>query len=247
MKLHDAVRTFVIPDLHCPFHDPAAVELLIKIIRYKKPERIVFLGDAVDFYGLSSFDKDPQRKNSKLVDEDLEAWHQVAGAIQKAAPNAERYFVVGNHEDRLRRYVWKNAPALSKLVGLQDAMNFDDLGIKFMGKSFKMDGIMFTHGSLVRPHSSYTAKAEHDKHGCSGLSAHTHRLGKFNRRMDRGLESWHECGCLCGLDPEYAFAVNWQQGFGVFTTFKNRDSYHVNLVEILPGYKAIVGDKIYSL
>jgi len=78
------------------------------------------------------------------------------------------------------------------------------------------------------------------------MSAHTHRFGKYERRLERGIESWHECGCLCDLNPEYTDFPNWHQGFAALTTFPDRDSFHVNLVEIIPGYKAILDGKIYA-
>ena len=243
MNIKDAVRTFVIPDLHCPFHDPAAVELLIKIIRYKKPERIVFLGDAVTFDAVSSYLQNPDDDDN--INHDLNTWHDIAKKIQLASPNAERYFVSGNHEDRLRRYIWKNAPKISSLVSLENVMQFNRFGIKFCGEKVFLDNFLFTHGSLVSPYSSYTAKREHDKHGCQGFSGHTHRLGMSPRRLERGDETWYECGCLCDLDPKYAIFPNWKLGWAVFTVTEN--IAHVDLIDIKKGYKVVMGDNIYSL
>lgn len=243
MKIQRTIQTFVLPDLHCPFHDENAVELTIKIMRYKKPARVVLLGDCVDFYALSTFDKDPSR--IKGIIGEVDEFKKILRKIRKAVPDGEIYFVEGNHEARLRKYIWRNAPALHDAISLDELMGFNEFGVKNMGKQFFLGGLLYTHGDVISAYSSYTAKREYDKYGCSGLSGHSHRLGKYVRRLKRGIESWHETGCLCDLEPDYVDFPNWQHGFGIVTNFLDRDSFHVDLIEIIPGYKAIVGDNIY--
>lgn len=49
----------VIPDLHCPWEHPDALEFLKAVRRAYKPTRIVCLGDEVDFHNYSKWPKDP--------------------------------------------------------------------------------------------------------------------------------------------------------------------------------------------
>ena len=251
MSEKNEVSTYVISDIHAPFQDDKAIDLFIQVVRERQPDRIIILGDAVDFYALSRFDKDPKRK--KDIKYDRDEWHKIAKRIQQAAPYATKYFVEGNHEDRLRKYLWTSASALHDLISLDAIMRFNDFGIKNMGKEFFLDGILFTHGDRISPHASYTAKREHDRRGCSGMSGHTHRLGWYPvrrtnpRTLEDGIEAWHETGCLCSLYPEYTRYPNWHLGWVSLTTLPGRESYDPNFVKILPGYKCFVGEKIYEL
>lgn len=52
-------RILLIPDLHCPYQHPDAVRFLKAIKKKYKPDRIICLGDEVDFHALSYHESDP--------------------------------------------------------------------------------------------------------------------------------------------------------------------------------------------
>ena len=132
-------------------------------------------------------------------------------------PNAKPLFLLGNHEDRLRKYLWRH-PELWGLEALKlpSLLGFSELGIENPdgGEILLFDRLLIKHGERVRQHSAYSARAELEKefYAVSILSGHTHRGGVHYATTRNGIVEAHECFCLCRLDPEYVFNPNWQQG-----------------------------------
>lgn len=226
-------KVLFIPDIHAPFHDKKWLASLILFIKFFKPKTIFIMGDVVDFYAISKFVKDPKRA-LELQDE-LDSAHKVLADIKKVSGTAKVILIRGNHEHRLQRYLWTTAQELSGLRSLSvpELLELDELGIEYVERGrYNFHGIIIKHGNIVRKFSSYTAKAELERHGTSGVSAHTHRAGVNHYSNDSGHHAWWELGCGCRLDPEYMEGEkpNWQQGWGV-GYFKERSKrFHIDFV-----------------
>lgn len=207
-------KVFVINDVHVPFQNNTMIEGVVNLLEDEQPDEIILNGDMVDFYDLSSFDKDPSRIDN--LQNELDILSAMLHIFRSACPDAKITYVVGNHEDRLRKYLWKKAPALNSLrsLKLEEILKTDELGISLV-KKYVLNGFTFVHGEIVRQHSSYSAKAEYDKRNCSGMSAHVHRLGVYYKTTSSGTFGWWENGCGCNLDPEYVEEPNWQNGFAM--------------------------------
>lgn len=103
------------PDTHRPFHDLRFESLIYQFIKLLRPVGYINLGDFVDFWQLSSYDKDPARKDDIL--DDLASFNSHLDRVEKVLPRgAAVHLLCGNHEDRLRRYIWQNAKALAGIV-----------------------------------------------------------------------------------------------------------------------------------
>ncbi len=61
-------RVAIIPDIHCPYHDPRAVNLAASIVNDFQPDRVIFLGDFVDCTWASSF-----KNNQATIPGELES------------------------------------------------------------------------------------------------------------------------------------------------------------------------------
>ena len=248
-------RELSISDLHIPYHDPFAWQLTLNIVKVVKPTKIHILGDALDFYQFSAYDKDPERMKDGSFQEDLDQWFRMVRELQRAAPDECTYdFVPGNHEDRLRRYFMRN-PELHSLRALElsSLMRLDELGIEYQAQEIEIiPGLLFgKHGSVVRKDSAYSAKGEleRERYAVSTITGHTHRLGTHYARTRARVVKAHENGCLCLLDPEYVVNPNWQQGITA-TTHYGGELFHV---EDIPYFnsgehiKAIVWGNVVGL
>lgn len=181
-------------------------------------DRIVWNGDIVDFYEVSSFNKDPQEVDS--IEVEIDCTEQRFQEISVRQSNAIQDFNPGNHEHRWERYIRGNAPALKglKILELPSVLKLD----KYSIQCHQSEGFLLTpnflvyHGEVVRKDSGASAKGELEKFGISGISGHTHRLGTY-RKMDMlGSRQWTEAGCLCKQEVEYITGQpNWQPGFAV--------------------------------
>ncbi len=230
-----------INDLHIPYHDKKTIEVFLKFLKDVKVDKLVIAGDLLDFYELSTFDKDPMRKYN--IQDEIDQCYDILKEFKKYCP--EIHFIKGNHEDRLRRFLWKNPSLASiKVLELSKLLNMDTLGIEYHDFEYIFRKFRFTHGTIVRQESGATAKAELLKYGGSMGSGHTHRLGFYIKTDARGTVGAYEGGCMCDLNPEYIQGTpNWQQGFLVYNFDNNR--FFCQVVPILD-HKFIYGNKVYQ-
>lgn len=208
------VKSIIINDLHIPFHDKPVTNLVLDFIRQERPDQVLLNGDVVDCYTVSSFNKNP------LTQAGLKREIREAGEIMEylSCINS-KLWIGGNHEDRLRRYIWGKAPELAELDELSFAQLFhlDRYGFKWLeyGDIHQIGKLSVTHGNLARKHSGETARAHFDTFGRSVLVGHTHRLGAYYKtRLGKPYVAF-ENGCLCGLNPEYVKHPDWQHGFAI--------------------------------
>ena len=103
----------VLSDQHIPFQDPVLEDLTIDFLREHKPTTIHLLGDVLDFYSLSTFDKNPARLTT--LQDELDGSTRYFKRLRNVCPNSRIVYSEGNHENRLRRYLWSQARALSHL------------------------------------------------------------------------------------------------------------------------------------
>lgn len=202
-------------DEHHPYADPYARSLALKIIEDFKPTQMIVGSDGIDFYTISSYDKDPARAKSYNLQKEIDEWEKAQKEWRDAAPDAERHYILGNHEDRLRRYLWRH-PELFGLNALkiENLLNLDKHNIKFAGKEVRIQNLIVKHGRFIRMHSGYTAKAELEKefYSTNIMTGHTHRGGSHYVNTRNGVVQSHEGFCLCDLNPDYVESPNWQQG-----------------------------------
>jgi len=235
----------ILQDTHNPFQDQRVLREVELFLKELQPELVIYPGDMGDFYQLSKFDKNPARANS--LQKDLNSTGEMFKRHRKILPNARLIFEEGNHEDRLRRYLWQN-PALASLdaLKLKNLYKLKDADIEHIPyeEGVLMNGnFMVTHGDLIRAHSSYTAKGMSDKHGGSGIHGHSHRLGSYYKRNRFGIYGWWENGCLCNLEPDYVTNPNWQQGFSVVQFAKDR--FWVQQIQII-NRRFMYGNLVYG-
>lgn len=185
------IKIAVLNDTHIPYHNKVMVKNFIQFCEDEQPDQIILNGDMVDFYDLSSFDKNPEREGK--LQEELDILKHLLSMLRRKCPTSRIIYVEGNHEDRLRRYLWKKAKSLSSLRALkfEELLSLRQYKVEYIQDSYFVNGFEFTHGEMVRVHSSYSAKAEYEKHHSSGISGHC---------FDDKTEILTQRGWINGLD-----------------------------------------------
>lgn len=231
-KKSSVKKGIIINDEHIPFQDQKIIDLVFDFVRDFKPDIIDDLGDTIDLWQISSFDKDPARKNT--IQKDLDKYKGYLKTLRSLAPNAEIEVHLGNHGDRLRKYIWRNADALSSIVSLN--MEFL-LGVKEQKISLikgaeeyrRRGNLILTHGTVVSQDSGMTARRNLKKYGLSVITGHTHRGGSTYVTDLLGTRGAWENFCLCDpkLSKEWRMATaNWQQGFSYVYYYPDRFEIH---------------------
>jgi hypothetical protein len=208
-------------DEHRPYQDDRAVELAMQIASDFHPELRVCGSDGVDFFAISDFDADPSRKTYDSLQRELDAWKTGQRAWADATPGARKVYLPGNHEDRLRRYLW-NHPEIAGLeaLALPQLLDFAGLGIEYDNQPYEMselvlfDQVVIRHGKRVRRLSGASATAElaDERHAISVVMGHTHRGATVYTTTRSGVRLAQESFCLCQLNPGYVAHPDWQQG-----------------------------------
>lgn len=214
--------------MHCNDQDDRAIELLCKVVEYAKPDRLIFLGDILD-YGWASFYPQNQGELTGIFDKEIAAWLKVGERIRSAAPDAVAGLVPGNHDYRLQRgFLWSH-PAFQKWKKLtwESILELDRFNIRLHENPAAVflasKNFVVTHGVRVNKHSGASAISEMcEEWWNSGASGHTHRMGQIFRTVHRGIYCWTECGHLQKPRPKYApinkvAPQNWQQGFAIMS------------------------------
>jgi UDP-2,3-diacylglucosamine pyrophosphatase LpxH len=222
------------------------LKLAMNFIKEHQPGRIHLLGDIVDMYNVSRFDKDPTR--GKNLQEELDITRTWLTELRAIAPKSQIIFSEGNHEYRLKKYLMSEAKALAGLrcLSLDTLLDFDKLKIRWQAhdRPYKVGQLLFTHGTYVSKWSGYSAKRHFEKYGCCTIHGHTHRLGSFYHTVIGDTYGAWENGCLCEMNPDYMTVPNWQQGWSVAWIEKN-GSFHIEQVPVIHGQYNYHG-KVYG-
>jgi predicted phosphodiesterase len=250
-------RVMVVSDIHVPYQSDKAVALVKAYAKDYKPQHFVVNGDLVDFYGLSRFDKSPERKHS-VNDELVEARKLLKEFRGIVGPKAKMYFVEGNHEQRLQRYLSRNPeladlPELKvdKLLHLKEAdvkyVKVDgdywaeDTGHVKFGDVVVLHGDSRLNGASTSRNAGYSAMNTMKTMGSSVVMGHVHRLATVYSRSAHKDTVGMEGGCLCKIPGN----ANWQQGFSTFEVHGGKGkNFRTHLIE---GGKLYAPDRVYQV
>jgi len=233
----------VISDLQVPFHDVEAIKMAFTHINLNKCDCLLINGDLVDFYGLSSYEKDPRKRNFKA---ELEDSIQVLKWIRANFKGIIYYSLDANHEDRFEKYMLRKAPELlsTDLFKIEDLLCLYDLKIiPLRGYDhIKAGKLPILHGHTVfRSFGSVNpAKTVFDRLKTSALVAHCHKKAEYTW-TDLSNEP-HTCwttGCLMNIDSvSYnPHGNNYVHGFAIVNILDSDGNFSVE-------NKLIIGDKI---
>lgn len=88
-------KFIVLGDIHFPYQDDKALKAVYKFLEQYPVDTIILNGDILDFYDVSSFDKDPDRINS--LQGEINLAQKFFKKLRSLSPNARIVFIKGNH------------------------------------------------------------------------------------------------------------------------------------------------------
>jgi predicted phosphodiesterase len=228
----------VLGDIHFPKHDEKALIAAVKSIheKHSKIDTVILNGDITDAEEFSSWAKNPRAVDSTSS---LDCSRQGLLWLLDQFPDSDFIYKFGNHEERLERYCWKNAP---ELVGLPhitwEGLLSIDSELKpvdeFRRIKFVKDQRPILTGKLPILHGHELPKAlvssVNPARGAFLRVIDTVLVNHFHRSSSHVEYTWkHEpincwsLGCLCWLNPEYARINKWNHGWAVVDVTKSGD------------------------
>lgn len=156
-------------DIHIPFQDDRAVRAFVKYCKEKQPEVVVLNGDVLDMFMLSKFTKGEGRNPL----EEITMCQGFFESLRKALPNSDIYYVIGNHENRLEKYVLSKAPELASLIeDVFSIIKVEDFKIRGCASVTFNGNFVCKHGTLLGNKSGLSAIKEMENAYMSGATGH---------------------------------------------------------------------------
>lgn len=162
----------VIGDAHFPFINVDILTWIYQMIDAIKPGQVVQIGDLYDYFAMSRF---PRSLNTYSPDEEVRLGREMAcdlwRTVQKLAPGAECYQILGNHCIRPMKALIAKAPELEPFMRE-----------KFK-EHFEFDGVTTIHdprqelylGNTIFQHGYRSKLGEHAMHNqMSTVCGHSH-------------------------------------------------------------------------
>lgn len=171
----------VIPDCHIPFEDKSAYATMLKICKPLNISAVYILGDYIDMYGVSEYDKNPELGDlAELYTQEIFEGNERLDELSDLFPKAEKHFLEGNHEVRLSKFIAKNAPALRKTITLESQLKFEQRKDFTWHPFTSRQAVQVMGLDLYARHCPYTTGSPYANAKIAGDSfiyGHTHQLG----------------------------------------------------------------------
>lgn len=232
-------KILLLSDLHFPYQDNEAITAALKDGQKEKVDCIFINGDMLDFYQLSFHEKDP-RKTS--IPDELEMGRNFFASLRKSFPKVLIYYIPGNHEIRMERYLRVKAPELLDVeeFRLDVLLRVREYGVNFIAHGTKVyfGKLLVEHGDKMKGsggvNPARTLFLRLKRHAICG---HFHRTTESTEKVyDGDVMVTYSTGCLCELEPGYLEVNNHNHGFAIVEMEGQNFTVH---------NKKIVNSKVY--
>jgi len=225
-------------DIHCPYHSIEALTAALDWLKAQEPTIIVMGGDFFDFYGLSRFLKDPDKRNpAEEIKIGVELMKCIYDAIK---PSGGIIYKMGNHDERFEHFLWQK---MGEMSGLQDLEELKEITlenilkrrlgpgfpIQFVGdkRIIKVGNLNIAHGHEFPSGISSPvniARGLYLRAKANAICGHHHKTSSHTEtNINDEIVITYSVGCLCELHPLYMPINSWNHGLALITVTKDGD------------------------
>lgn len=193
----DPNNVLVIPDTHSPFEHPEAIAFCRAMQEKYNCGTVIHIGDVVDNYAISRYDKDP---SSMAISAEYEETLRKLKAWYKTFPTVK--VCIGNHDARIFRKVALAGLPANWLKNLRDILEAPSTWeFEF---THEHNGVIYTHGTTTSGDMSALNMAKENRQ--STVIGHLHTVAGVRYIASRKSTIFGmNVGCLVD-DTAYAFA-----------------------------------------
>ena len=218
----------VISDVQAPFHDVNALQTTVAYLKERGIDCLLINGDFLDMYQLSSFEKDPTKRDfaqERVTCIDVLTW------VKEQFPDIPVYYNLdSNHENRYERYMQKKAPEIfsTEMFTIEDLFMLHEIGIiPIRGYDhIRIGKLPIVHGHTIfrgvtSPVSPARTVYMKMKHSC--VASHCHKISQYTWVDMKGeVHSTWTTGCLMSLNVDYnPHGNDYVHGFAVVSVDKS--------------------------
>lgn len=211
-------------DMHHPKHDKALWQNLLRFAKDFKPNVWVFGGDNQDMEPVSHWIRNKRGKMEglRLADDYAQFNEDVLAPVDALLPeDAERIFLLGNHEAWVDQYIDEN-PEVKGFIEVRKNLNLEKWDVYDYGEVAKVGKLHFIHGDYYNIHHAHKTG---QVYGRNVVMGHTHTYQVHTHITPMGVEAHSAIAlpCGCHLNPEYRKNKPnaWVTGLGVFYVHPN--------------------------
>jgi predicted phosphodiesterase len=220
----------VFGDVHIPYHDNDALETMFDKFEEEKVDGIYINGDLLDFYTLSFHEKDPRKARFK---DEIEAGREFLEYVRDRFPGIPIYFIPGNHENRLERYLRRKAVEILDVdeFRLDVLLQVGATRIEYIPFRSRVSfgNYLIEHGDKIPGAGGVVpARTALMKLKTNVIINHFHKTSSSSQRVynidDSSTINGYSLGCMCELEPEYLEINEWNHGFAILDNKKGKIS-----------------------
>ena len=218
-------------DVHAPYHSIEALTAALDFLSDKDITTLLIGGDFFDFYGMSRYAKDPDKRNTA---EEIKVGVELLNKIFDELKPDKVVFKYGNHDERFEHYIWQKFAEIPQLTDFEEMkqINLETILRNRLGKDFPIDFVMDKRiikvGNLNVVHghefpSGITspvniARGLYLRAKANTICGHHHRSSSHVEQDINGqmITTW-SVGSLCELHPLYMPINSWNHGVALIT------------------------------
>jgi hypothetical protein len=199
-----------------------------------KPKLMCMNGDAFDGAGISRHEPLGWVKLPSVIEE-LDIVKQRLGEIERAAPNAQRFFSPGNHDTRFDRRLATEIPEMAGVPGMrmQDHIKWPMAYVAVINRQSPVP-VLVMHNYRGGVHATWN-NAIHA--GCTIVTGHLHAQDRKAHTTYFKTAYGVDAGTMADVNhPAFSYTMgrpkNWRSGFCVMTFDEQGRHLPPELVEI---------------
>ena len=218
-------------DVHAPYHSIEALTAALDFLSDKDITTLLIGGDFFDFYGMSRYAKDPDKRNTA---EEIKVGVELLNKIFDELKPEKVVFKYGNHDERFEHYIWQKFAEIPQLTDFEEMkqINLETILRNRLGKDFPIDFV--TDKRIIKVGNLNIAHGHEFPSGISSpvniarglylrakantICGHHHRSSSHVEQDINGqmITTW-SVGSLCELHPLYMPINSWNHGVALIT------------------------------
>lgn len=213
---------------------------------------VYLLGDYADFYCVHQHGaKDP--RVGQILEKEVSAVIKRLDELDLMFPKAKKYYIIGNHEHRLERFILNNASQLFGYIDLIDVLEIRSRpGWNHVPYSPNQK-ISISGSKLYARHEPLgsSAQACARKSMCSLVYGHIHRIeeGHITGLDGKSHVVWSP-GWLGDVRKDKVFGyvkntANWQLGFGIVHVNPKTKYFYHQKIHIMPDISCVFNGELF--
>lgn len=247
-------RAIVIPDLHVPLHDEAAVACCFKAIKLTNPTIAVFLGDIGEWNSVSKWQyakkkRPPVEYILKEIEEDKAIVNKILDRFDyhfHVSKVKRKIMMLGNHEVWLENFVTEHPY-------LEEILPHNIMSLTKRGYEYYEHGAYLNIGELHFYHGGHHVGVNHARQhainlGTNIMYAHNHDVSRSSLANLNGVHSAFSIGCLKKVQGEAnkwlkGKKMNWGHSFAI-VDWMDDGTFRADIVDITDGRTVLWGQRI---